>query len=107
MSATVFVEGYPLTLTFDGDAIFWGGSVAVSVTSSSRAEVCTDSCVVLIPPGEEVTLEALVSDGVSYFNGFWGDCSEQGNPCVLTMDQDRLVGATFYIDSCAAFGWCG
>jgi len=41
-----------------------------------------------------VIVEAFGDAWLDFF-GFGGDCSDQGSPCVLAMDQDRSVTAFF------------
>ena len=47
--------------------------------------------------GQEVTVTATPDEGWS-FSAWTGDCAGQGNPCTLTMDGDKTVGATFELN---------
>ena len=94
VSTTVFVESYTLTVFFDV-----AGAGAVILTSPRGSFTCETSCTMLFTPGDTVTVEAFsLYPGSSFFNGFGGDCGDQGNPCTLTMNQDRSVTAFFFID---------
>ncbi len=45
--------------------------------------------------GDEVTLQASWNDATHDFTGWGGDCSGTSSTCVLTMDADKSVTATF------------
>ena len=64
------------------------------VTSSPAGINCGASCVRDYPPGSMVSLTAVpLSRGE--FVGWGGDCAGTAEQCLLTMDADRLVLATF------------
>lgn len=52
------------------------------------------SCVADYPFGTNVSLTATPDDG-NTFEGWSGDCTGQAQPCRVTMNQDRAVGANF------------
>jgi uncharacterized repeat protein (TIGR02543 family) len=71
------------------------GSGSGTVTSSPAGIDCGATCSASFPSGTAVTLTAAPDAG-STFTGWGGDCTGTG-PCVVTMDQDRTVTATFDI----------
>jgi hypothetical protein len=71
------------------------GSGSGTVTSSPAGIDCGATCSASFPSGTAVTLTAAPDAG-STFTGWGGDCTGTG-PCVVTMDQDRAVTATFDI----------
>jgi hypothetical protein len=70
------------------------GSGSGSVTSAPSGIDCGSTCSAQFGEGVTVQLQATPSSG-SYFAGWTGDCSGQGNPCTLTMDGNKTVGAIF------------
>jgi len=54
-----------------------------------------NACKSSYPENSEVTLSAKANEGFT-FDGFSGDCS--GETCILTMDSDKIIGATFKQD---------
>jgi uncharacterized repeat protein (TIGR01451 family)/uncharacterized repeat protein (TIGR02543 family) len=89
-TAKVTVASQPWTLT-----VTKAGSGSGTVTSSPAGIDCGTTCSSSFPNGTMVTLTATADAG-STFTGWAGDCSGTG-PCVVTMDQDRTVTATFDI----------
>jgi uncharacterized repeat protein (TIGR02543 family) len=73
------------------------GSGGGSVTSNPAGIDCGATCSASFTSGTIVTLTAT-SDAGSTFTGWTGDCSGTGS-CVVTMDQDRAVTATFDLAS--------
>jgi hypothetical protein len=71
------------------------GSGSGTVTSSPSGIDCGATCTAAFSNGTMVTLTATPDAG-STFTGWSGDCTGTG-PCVVTMDQDRAVTATFDI----------
>ncbi len=69
------------------------GSGQGTVTSSPGGINCGDECVEVFTSLTEVTLTATAEPG-STFTGWTGPCSGT-DTCVLTMDQNRSVSATF------------
>ncbi len=58
---------------------------------------CNSACVVQRALGSELTMVA-VPDGDAVFSGWtldFGDCNDEVNPCVLLMDRDKTLVATF------------
>ncbi|NKI34776.1 hypothetical protein HFP89_06315 [Wenzhouxiangella sp. XN79A] len=69
-------------------------SVGGSVTSTPAGIDCPDtSCTADFLPAEKVILQAEPEPGAT-FAGWSGDCSGTG-PCVVSMEQERFVVATF------------
>ncbi|GEM_PF-1011131 len=64
-----------------------------SVASAPGPIACGTTCSSLFDPGATVTLTPTPNPG-AVFIGWSGDCSGTG-PCVVTMDADRTVAATF------------
>ena len=103
-SATLLLEtGMYATqiLTFSGRGVAArtlnvtrSGSGSGSVTSAPSGIDCGSTCSAQFGEGVTVQLQATPSSG-SYFAGWTGDCSGQGNPCTLTMDGNKTVGAIF------------
>jgi uncharacterized repeat protein (TIGR02543 family) len=73
------------------------GSGGGSVTSNPAGIDCGATCSASFTSGTMVTLTATPDAG-STFTGWTGDCSGTGS-CVVTMDQDRAVTATFDLAS--------
>jgi uncharacterized repeat protein (TIGR02543 family) len=69
------------------------GSGSGTVASSPAGIDCGATCSASFPNGTMVTLTATPDAG-STFTGWTGDCTGTG-ACVVTMDQDRAVTATF------------
>jgi hypothetical protein len=88
VSATFDVGPRTLTVTK-------AGSGSGTVTSSPAGIDCGSTCSADFTSGQVVTLTATADAG-STFTGWGGDCTGSG-PCVVTMDQDRAVTATFDI----------
>jgi hypothetical protein len=88
-----------VTATFDVGpptlTVTKAGSGSGTVTSSPTGIDCGATCSASFPSGTAVTLTATPDAG-STFTGWGGDCTGTG-PCVVTMDQDRAVTATFDI----------
>jgi len=88
-----------VTATFDVASrtlsVTKAGSGSGTVTSSPAGIDCGVTCASSFPNGSMVTLTATPDAG-STFTGWGGDCTGTG-PCVVTMDQDRAVTATFDI----------
>jgi secreted trypsin-like serine protease len=68
------------------------GTGAGTVTSSPTGISCGPVCMHDYDEGDDVTLTASAAAG-STFSGWSGACS--GTPCVVSMDGDRGVAATF------------
>jgi hypothetical protein len=69
-------------------------SAGGSVTSVPSGIDCPDtSCAADFPPAEKVILQAEPDPDFTFF-GWSGDCSGTG-PCVVSMEQERFVVATF------------
>lgn len=77
---------HSLTLSTAGSG---SGTLTASPAGESYAE------------GTEVTISATPSAG-SAFTGWTGDCEEKPNPCVVVMDEARVVGGHFVPASGAA-----
>lgn len=72
-----------------------GGSAPGSVASSGQGFSCTSgTCTKSFPAGAQLELTASSTTGA--FLG-WSDSCHGYDKCVLTMDQDRTVGALFGI----------
>jgi Divergent InlB B-repeat domain/Prenyltransferase and squalene oxidase repeat len=88
-----------VTATFDVGpptlTVTKAGSGSGTVTSSPAGIDCGATCAASFSNGTIVTLTATPDAG-STFTGWGGDCTGTG-PCVVTMDQDRAVTATFDI----------
>jgi hypothetical protein len=88
-----------VTATFDTGAptltVTKAGSGSGTVASSPAGIDCGVTCSAPFTSGTTVTLTATPDAG-STFTGWGGDCTGTG-PCVVTMDQDRAVTATFDI----------
>ena len=103
VSASAFVERYALTLVVNNDQVEGGGGSqrgVVLLTPSGELHSCESAttCTWLFAPDETVTVEAVSFDLFTVFGFFGGDCSNQSNPCTLTMDQDRPVEAVFFLN---------
>jgi uncharacterized repeat protein (TIGR01451 family) len=74
-----------------------GGSITVSPPSNARPPLCLAlagfHCYGYLA-GTSVTLTAVPVSGV-VFQGWTGACAGQPNPCVVLMDADKTVTATF------------
>ena len=90
-------QGNPCTLTMDADknvsAIFTQIEYVLTITQVTGGEITA------APAGpyhlnDGVTLTATPAAGYS-FSGWTGDCAGQGNPCIIAMDADKSVSATF------------
>jgi Tol biopolymer transport system component len=84
-----------VTATFDtaGLTVTRAGLGAGTVTSTSAGINCGTDCFEAYLPGTGVTLNAVASAGGT-FAGWSGACSGTGS-CVLTMNSDLAVVATF------------
>jgi len=87
VTATFSEPGFVLQIVLDGDGA--GQVFDVPVPGSID---CPGACSAEYPTDSTVALEA-VADGSSVFQAFAGDC--QGTTCLVTMDTDRTVRATF------------
>lgn len=79
-----------------------GSSPSGMVTSAPSVVSCNSDCdesSVELPPGTMITLTAT-SDPGTVFSGWGGDCSGTGQ-CVLSMNADMLVTASFNPDTVA------
>ncbi len=83
-----FTQVSTVTVTRDGTAYTY-------VVSDPAGISCTGaSCSERFPTGSTVTLNAIdVIDSV--FDRWGGDCTGQGNPCVLPLDGDKSVTVKF------------
>jgi hypothetical protein len=70
-----------------------GGSGSGTVTSDPAGIDCGSTCSASFDDGTDVTLTATPEPG-SRFDSWSGDCTGTG-PCVVKMDSDRSVTATF------------
>jgi len=68
-----------------------------TVTSTPSALVCNTGCSANFNVGTQVTLNAASSE-YSIFKGWSGDCSGMP-PCLLSMNANKVVGATFDQDT--------
>lgn len=80
----------PITYTL---TINWAGTGSGRWTWSTGPANCGSPCTLPYTAGTEVTLTATPDSG-STFTGWSGACSGTG-PCVLRMDADKNVTATF------------
>jgi uncharacterized repeat protein (TIGR01451 family) len=87
-AVTATFDLVPHTLT-----VAKAGSGSGTVSSSPAGIDCGATCATSFANGTMVTLTATPDAGSS-FTGWGGDCTGTG-PCVVTMDQDRAVTATF------------
>jgi hypothetical protein len=91
------------TFTFDTPAVQHtltvakAGSGAGQVTSTPAGIECGSSCVHSFEDGTAVTLEAVASAGSTFSGWSGGGCPGTGS-CVVTMDADPTVTATFTQD---------
>jgi hypothetical protein len=90
-----FAPVFELSVTLEG-----GGTGVVE--SSPAGILCPPTCSVELLDGTEVTLTAT-PDPDSLFEGWGGDCGT--GPCVVTLDADRAVSATFELLSIFADGF--
>ena len=88
-----------VTATFDDipDPVTHSLTIAEAGTGTGSVQ-CSPACATEYDEGTEVTLTADPGTGSS-FTGWSGDCTGTGD-CVLTMDVDKAVTATF-VDSSA------
>jgi uncharacterized repeat protein (TIGR02543 family) len=96
------------TVTMDGDRSInasWKSSAEtrlLSVSISGGGEVtggginCPPTCTATGPLNSTVTLTATLDAGYA-FTGWGGACSGSAPTCVLTMDGDKTVSATFAV----------
>jgi hypothetical protein len=85
-----YEESVTLSVTKDGNG-------SGTVTSTPAGINCSSDCSEKFPFGTAVTLTPTASSGSS-FTGWSGACSGSGD-CVVTMDADRDVTATFTLES--------
>jgi uncharacterized repeat protein (TIGR01451 family) len=93
---TVAPSGDTAKITVTGQftlTVAKAGSGSGTVSSSPAGIDCGATCATSFANGTMVTLTATPDAGSS-FTGWGGDCTGTG-PCVVTMDQDRAVTATF------------
>ena len=95
-NALSFFRALSHTLTVGGS-----GSGSGTVTDNLGCINCGENCTHDYAEDAKLTLTAVPDSG-SLFAGWSGDCSGQGNPCVLDMDQDRNATANFKANSGAA-----
>jgi hypothetical protein len=76
---------YQIALTFNSG----GGSISFEPSG----ETCTTTCSFDYTSGTQVTLHAI-PDGGYVFNGWGGACGGMTD-CVLVVDQDRIITASF------------
>lgn len=69
--------------------------LTISPLSNGKLLCNSESCKSEYSKGTEITLKAEANEGFTFEN-FNGACS--GNTCILTMDSDKTVGATFKQD---------
>ena len=86
------------TLTMSADrtaSVTFGQSAhTLTVTVTGTGTVTPDGTTTQ-PHGDEVTLTASWDDATHDFDGWGGDCVGTASTCVLTMDADKTVTATF------------
>ena len=86
------------TLTMSADrtaSVTFGQSAhTLTVTVTGTGTVTPDGTTTQ-PHGDEVTLTASWDDATHSFTGWTGDCIGTTSTCVLTMDADKTVTATF------------
>lgn len=88
-----FRFGYSTTALTHSVSISKTGTGAGLVTSLPGNINCGAACSTKVNAGSTVVLTAAPDSG-SVFNGWSGDCSGT-DPCVLTMDVDKTVSASF------------
>lgn len=81
-----------LTVSVSGN-----GRVDSSPSGINNCRNTSGTCVADFPFGTNVSLTATPDDG-NTFNGWTGDCSGTTQPCRVTMNQNRAVGANFAAD---------
>jgi hypothetical protein len=96
----VFIKtiGLPLDATEFTLTINLNGPGKVSSTSSpSQAQQidCGDTCQVTYPKDTDVNLSATPTAQSDTFANWAGDCSGTANACVIAMDANKTVTATF------------
>lgn len=98
------VETYTLTVSCTDETLIFGAlpcdqaGSADRVASSPGSISCGNGgfCEESFDAGTAVTLTATSGLGSPFaFIGWDGDCAGQGNPCSVTMNGPRTVGATF------------
>ncbi len=87
----MFPPAFTLQVTKAGTGL--GG-----IRGAGDADWCSTTCSVAIAAGRYVYLSPLVSDG-SVFAGWSGACSGTDFYCIVTMDADKSVTATFNLSS--------
>ncbi len=70
------------------------GTGTGSVTIVPPGDACATDCTLYYGSGTQVSMTAF-PDADSSFAGWGGACAGQGNPCVVTVDSDVTVTATF------------
>ncbi|MBF0376046.1 MAG: choice-of-anchor I family protein [Desulfamplus sp.] len=78
---------YPLTINFEGDGSGTVVSEEFGINSSKNSEYN-------INEDKKVTIKATTTDS-SIFVGWSGDCTPDGQNCVVTMDKKKTVTATY------------
>ena len=84
-------SGFPLAVAHTGDG-------AGTVTSSPAGIDCGQACSADFAAGTAVTLTAQAASG-SVFSGWSGACTGTAPACTVTMDDARLVTASFTLAS--------
>lgn len=92
LNVALMGTGIQYTLTVDNSGT---GTGKGAVTSDVAGINCGSDCTEIYNPGTQVILTPQ-PDAISAFTGWSGDCTGSGN-CVLTMDSDKSVTATFDI----------
>ena len=86
-------------LTMDADktasVTFESATRSLTVTVTGMGGSVTPADTTTQDRDTEVTLTASWNDATHSFTGWGGDCSGTGSACVLTMDVDKTVTATF------------
>ena len=86
------------TLTMDAartaSVTFGQSAHTLTVTVTGTGTVTPDGTTTQ-PHGDEVTLTASWDDATHSFTGWTGDCVGTASTCVVTMDADKTVTATF------------
>jgi hypothetical protein len=75
--------------------IFKSGTGSGPVVSSNGGIACGGACSASFAPGTNVTLTATPNSG-AIFGGWSGGCSGTATTCLVTMDADKSVTATYH-----------
>ncbi len=93
------VSGTTCELTMDADktasVTFEPATHTLTVTEMGAGGSVTPAGTTTHDSGTEVTLTASWNDATHSFTGWGGGCSGTSSTCVLTMDADKTVTATF------------